>query len=86
MPTRRARVQPGRADLRAVRRLRAGRPAPPTVTAKLLNRGGQPMADVPVQAAAGQPFQIDFPLAPARRPGNTAQIDAKAAVRIPRRR
>ena len=61
----RSRLQPGRADLRAVRRVRAGGSAP-AVTAKLLNRGGQPMADVPVQAAAGQPFMIDFPLASSR--------------------
>lgn len=51
----------------------------PAVTAKLLNRGGQPMADVPVQAAAGQPFMIDFPLAPLAAGEYLLQIDAKAA-------
>ena len=35
----------------------------PDVTARLLNRTGQPMADVPVQTAGGQPFQVDLPLA-----------------------
>ena len=35
----------------------------PEVTAKLLNRTGAAMADVPVQAPEGKPFQIDFPLA-----------------------
>jgi VWFA-related protein len=51
----------------------------PEVTAKLLNRGGQQMADVPVQAAAGQPFQIDFPLAPLAAGEYLLQIDAKTA-------
>lgn len=41
-----------------------GDTAPPP-TARLLNRAGQPMSDVPVRAAAvtGQPHQIDLPLA-----------------------
>jgi len=37
--------------------------APVTVTSKLLNKQGQRMADVPVAAAAQQPFVIDLPLA-----------------------
>ena len=35
----------------------------PAVTARLLNRTGAAMADVPVQAPDGKPFLIDFPLA-----------------------
>jgi hypothetical protein len=53
--------------------------ATPDVTAKLLNRSGQSMADVPVQAAAGQPFQIDFPLAPLAAGEYLLQVDAKTA-------
>jgi VWFA-related protein len=34
----------------------------PVVTARLLNRAGQSMADLPVQAAAGRPPEIDFAL------------------------
>jgi hypothetical protein len=39
--------------------------ATPTVTAKLLNKQGQRLADVPVTApaAAGEPSTIDLPLA-----------------------
>jgi VWFA-related protein len=38
---------------------------PPTLTARLLNRSGQAMSDVPVAAAAspGGPFEIEVPLA-----------------------
>ena len=36
---------------------------PPTVTARLLNRGGQKMADLTVTAAAGAPFELELPLA-----------------------
>jgi hypothetical protein len=37
----------------------------PATTARLLNRGGKPMADLPVQApsAEGLAYQIDLPLA-----------------------
>ncbi len=35
----------------------------PAVTAKLLNRAGQPMSDVPVQTPAGRSAEIDLPLA-----------------------
>jgi len=52
--------------------------AKPEVTARLLNRGGTPMADVPVQAAEGKPFQIDFPLASLGAGEYVIQIDAKA--------
>jgi VWFA-related protein len=54
-----------------------GQGAAPEVTAKLLNRTGQQMADVPVTAAAGQPFQIDLPLAPLAAGEYLLQIDAK---------
>ena len=37
------------------------------------------MADVPVQAADGKPFQIDFPLASLAAGEYLIQIDAKAA-------
>ena len=51
----------------------------PEVTAKLLNRAGQRMSDIPVQAAAGQPFQIDFILAPLAAAEYILEIDAKSA-------
>ena len=51
--------------------------ATPGVTAKLLNRAGQPMADVPVQAAAGKPFQIDLPLASLAAGQYVLELDAK---------
>jgi len=53
--------------------------ARPDVTAKLLNRTGAAMADVPVQAADGKPFQIDFPLASLAAAEYLIQIDAKTA-------
>ncbi len=36
--------------------------AAPTVTARLLNRGGQKMSDLPVQVAAGGTVEIELPL------------------------
>ena len=36
---------------------------PPQVTARLLNRGGQRMSDLPVTAQAGAPFELELPLA-----------------------
>src|SRR5262249_16799389 len=51
----------------------------PDVTAKLLNRTGTSMADVPVQAAEGKPFQIDFPLASLAAGEYLIQIDAKTS-------
>ena len=35
----------------------------PAVTARLLNRNGQKMSDLPVQSAAGAPFDVELPLA-----------------------
>ena len=52
--------------------------AKPEVTAKLLNRDGHPMADVPVQAADGKPFQIDLPLANLAPGEYVVELDAKA--------
>lgn len=51
--------------------------ARPDVTARLLNRGGQSMADVPVQATTGKPFLIDFPLAPLAAGEYVIEINAK---------
>jgi len=51
----------------------------PDVTAKLLNRTGAAIADVPIQAAEGKPFQIDFPLASLAAGEYLIQIDAKTA-------
>jgi VWFA-related protein len=56
-----------------------GGAARPEVTAKLLNRTGASMADVPVQAADGKPFQIDFPLASLAAGEYLIQIDGKTA-------
>ena len=50
----------------------------PEVTAKLLNRTGAAMADVPVQVAEGKPFQIDFPLASLAAGEYLIQIDGKS--------
>jgi VWFA-related protein len=52
--------------------------ATPEVTAKLLNRDGHPMADVPVQAADGKPFSIDLPLASLAPGEYVLEMDAKA--------
>jgi hypothetical protein len=57
----------------------AGGGAAPEVTAKLLNRAGTPMADVPIQAAEGKPFLIDFPLASLGAGEYIIQVDAKTA-------
>lgn len=53
--------------------------ATPQVTAKLLNRAGVAMSDVPIQAADGKPFQIDFPLASLAAGEYVIQIDAKTS-------
>ena len=51
----------------------------PEVTAKLLNRAGQAMRDVPVSAAPpGQPYQIDFVLAALAAGEYILEIDAKS--------
>jgi hypothetical protein len=51
----------------------------PQVTSRLLNRGGQPMADVPVQAVEGKPLQIDFPLASLAAGEYVIEVNAKTA-------
>jgi hypothetical protein len=53
--------------------------ARPEVTAKLLNRTGGAMSDVPVQAAEGKPFLIDLPLAPLAAGEYLVQLNAKSA-------
>src|SRR4051812_12194259 len=52
--------------------------AKPEVTARLLNRAGQKMADVPVQPA-GETFQVDFILAPLAAGEYILELDAKSA-------
>ncbi len=51
--------------------------ATPDVTATLLNRAGQKITDIPIQATAGHPFQIDFILASLAAGQYVIQIDAK---------
>jgi VWFA-related protein len=51
----------------------------PEVTAKLLNRTGATMADVPIQALDGKPYQIDFPLASLAAGEYLIQVNAKTA-------
>jgi VWFA-related protein len=55
----------------------AGDSSAPAVSAKLLNRAGQSMADVPVQTAAGKPCQIDLPLASLAAGQYVLELDAK---------
>jgi hypothetical protein len=50
------------------------------VTSRLLNRAGQAMADVPVQTNAGQPYQIDFPLASLAAGEYLLELNAKTAA------
>jgi VWFA-related protein len=52
----------------------------PQVTSRLLNRAGQAMADVPVQTNAGQPYQIDFPLASLAAGEYLLELNAKTAA------
>ena len=51
----------------------------PEVTAKLLNRAGTPISDVPIAAAEGKPLLIDFPLAALAAGEYVIQLDAKSA-------
>jgi hypothetical protein len=51
----------------------------PEVTAKLLNRGGTTMADVPIQFVEGKPYLIDFPLASLAAGEYIIQVNAKTA-------
>jgi VWFA-related protein len=48
----------------------------PTLSAKLLNRSGQSIVDLPVAAAPGQPAQIELPLANLASGDYLIQIDA----------
>jgi VWFA-related protein len=54
--------------------------ATPEVTAKLLNRAGNSMADVPVVAQDGKPFQIDLPLASLAAGEYVLELDAKGVA------
>jgi VWFA-related protein len=77
-----ARPTPGRDFSRTERllvRLEAYAPgdAVPQMSAKLLNRGGNAMADLPVQPAGGQTFQIDLPLASLAGGEYLLQVNAK---------
>jgi VWFA-related protein len=49
---------------------------PPKLTAKLVNRSGQSMADLPVSAASDRPSEIDLPLAGLAAGDYLIQIDA----------
>jgi VWFA-related protein len=53
----------------------------PEVTARVLNRGGKPMADIPVQQPQGvaKPYQLDLPLAGFASGEYLVEIKAKAA-------
>jgi len=51
----------------------------PDVTAKLLNRAGTAISDVPVNAVEGQPLLIDFPLAALAAGEYVIELDAKGA-------
>jgi hypothetical protein len=51
----------------------------PEVTAKLLNRAGQGISDIPLQAVDGKPFLIDFPLAALAAGEYVIELDAKSA-------
>jgi hypothetical protein len=53
--------------------------AKPQVTARLLNRTGAAMADVPIQAMEGKPFLIDFPLASLAAGEYLIELNAKTA-------
>jgi len=51
----------------------------PEVTARLLNRAGASMADMPLQAAEGKPYLIDFPLAALAAGEYLIELNAKTA-------
>jgi VWFA-related protein len=53
--------------------------AKPDVTARLLNRAGSSMADVPVQIAEGKPYLIDFPLASLAAGDYLIELNAKTS-------
>ncbi len=77
-----ARPTPGREFSRTERllvRIDAYAPggAVPELSAKLLNRTGQPMADLPVQPASGPTFQIDLPLGSLAGGEYLLQVNAK---------
>lgn len=50
----------------------------PAVTARLLNRSGLSMSDLPVQQAAGRPAEIDLPLSPLAAGEYLIELNAKS--------
>ena len=52
--------------------------AKPEVTARLLNRQGNAMSDVPIQTAEGKPLLIDFPLASLAAGEYVIELNAKS--------
>lgn len=52
--------------------------AVPAVTARLLNRGGQSMADLPVRTAPGAPAELDLALAPLSANDYVIELNAKS--------
>jgi VWFA-related protein len=57
----------------------AGDAAKPEVTARLLNRTGSAMSDIPIVTAEGKPFLIDFPLASLAAGDYVIELNAKTA-------
>ena len=51
----------------------------PEVTARLLNRTGASMSDVPITAVEGKPYLIDFPLASLGAGEYIIELNAKTA-------
>ena len=52
--------------------------AVPAVTARLLNRAGQSMADIPVQLATGRPAEVELALAPLAAGEYLIELNAKS--------
>jgi hypothetical protein len=50
----------------------------PPVTARLLNRAGQSMADLPVQQRPGNPAEIELPLSPLAAGEYLIELNAKS--------
>jgi VWFA-related protein len=50
----------------------------PTTTARLLNRAGKSMADIPVQAPAGQSAELELPLSPLAAGEYLIEVNAKS--------
>jgi VWFA-related protein len=50
----------------------------PTTTARLLNRAGRAMSDIPIQAPAGRPAEIELPLSPLAAGEYLIEVNAKS--------